>query len=194
MVVFNRVIVSRYSRLVALYYCLLISSTQAKKCQLFRSNPGLRKVAKNYVKAKFFDDNQMIDMVPSANLVNKDRTEIYQHLIKIIPPSPIADVQDEIEAIHSQFKGKAVVEEHEFSSLILSNSLWLRAGETVVKELIYLDSLQHSYFGNPIISDTSLEALKVIILYSITFIFHSNCFLTKEYLTTSLICPDVITT
>ena len=70
------------------------------------------------------------------------------------------NINDELENLLAQFKGKNSVEEHEFSSMVLSNHLWERAGETAVKEFIYLDARQHAHFACPIISMESLEALE----------------------------------
>ena len=95
--------------------------------------------------------------------IRRDRANIYQLLIKILPPNSddiILNINDELENLLAQFKGKNSVEEHEFSTMLLSNHLWERAGETAVKEFIYLDARQHAFFSSPIISMESLEALE----------------------------------
>ncbi len=130
----------------------------ASTTQLFRT-PGLRKVAKNWVKSKIDDDLMSIA---------RDRPTIFQLLKKISLPLDDADsnhngdisFNDEIERIHTNFRGKNNIDEHEFSSFFLSNPFWQKAGERAVKEFIYLDSLQHAFLSDPIISIEALSALE----------------------------------
>ena len=114
-------------------------------------------MAKSYVQAKLFVEGD------GVQTIRRDRANIYQLLIKILPPNSddiILNINDELENLLAQFKNKNSVEEHEFSSMVLSNQLWERAGETAVKEFIYLDARQHAHFACPIISMESLEALE----------------------------------
>ena len=146
-------------RVIILSFLLMLScargyTSTAPTKGLFKANPILRKVAKNYVKTKVFKGDEPVYRV------RKDRHEVEKLILQVMPPTPLYEVSEEAESIVTKFDEKPFVEEHEFSSLVLSNSVWLRAGEIVVKELMYLDSVLHSSMATPILSEESVEALK----------------------------------
>lgn len=103
---------------------------------------GVRKVAKKYIHYKFFGESlsdskqsDLLNFIPTNEAYNR----CTQLITQAIPPTSRIDIEEEVDHIFAHFKGISLVDNYEFSSLVLENKLWQEAGETVVKELIFLD-------------------------------------------------------
>jgi hypothetical protein len=100
------------------YYLQSVSA----KCNLFKQNPRLRKIVKHYVHEKLFGD------LPEnlQSIVFRNHVFVESLIIKVMPPTSKAQITEEVESILSQFEGKNMIEENEFTSYVLSNSIWLK--------------------------------------------------------------------
>jgi hypothetical protein len=136
------------------------NANSCRRSTLFKSNPEMRKIIKSYLNNKIFGENV------SSGKVLRNKELITELLAQFIPPVPQQTVDEEIKEIISKFDGKSFIEEHEFSSrIMLDNSIWEAAGETVVKEIAYLDSLNQMECGTTYLSAPSLEKLTVYFVY-----------------------------
>lgn len=110
---------------------------------LFKSSPGVRKVVIAYLHNKLSIGKEDEDMK-----VFRDREKLGSIIKQLMPPVPSEELRSEVENTIDKFDAQFVMEEREFSSKILmDNSIWQCAGETVVKELIYVDCMQQEMSG-----------------------------------------------
>jgi len=80
-------------------------------------------------------------------VIYHDRKSVINLLQHILPPVPRSDIMSEVEQTMTIFGRRSFLEEREFSSkVIMDNSVWKKVGETVVKELIYLDNIYQEHF------------------------------------------------
>ena len=113
--------------------------------QLFDEDEEMIPVAEAYIHAKY-------KQVAASNghaVANKD--DIRKVLHGILPPVTSNELEKEEEAIlksllsHTQNSADAI-DEDDFVKYIFKNSYWNEAGDIVVKELIYFDSVSVSVF------------------------------------------------
>lgn len=138
------------------------SNMRLHPLNLFRGHPEMRKIAMAYLHNKILTLNEC-----SVREVNKhtqgkdedtisldddyimyhDRKSVINLLQHILPPVPRSDIMSEVELTMTIFGHRSYLEEREFSSkVIMDNSVWKKVGETVVKELIYLDNIYQEHF------------------------------------------------
>eukprot|EP01038_Epipyxis_sp_PR26KG_P008777 gene8777-11853_t len=124
-----------------------------KKSTLFKSSPEIRKVIISYLNNKLFHE---------TNRFACCKQKIKTALISVVPPVNNFDIDSEVDEMARKFEGKPFMEEFEFSSrVIMENKIWETVGETVVKELIYLDSVNSKLSGGIIpVSQNSLDKLE----------------------------------
>jgi len=122
-----------------------VSETAASKqettprCNLFRSCPPMRKVVVTYLHNKIVGDWD--DCESEACKVSCDKNKITHILNQILPPVHAEEIQKEAKKLVGLFGDKACLEERQFScKVLMENSIWATAGETVVKEMVYLDN------------------------------------------------------
>jgi len=146
----------------------------AKSCSFSRSSS----TCLNFTPPKLFDEDE--EMIPVAEayihakykqvaaenghaVANKD--DIRKVLHGILPPVTSNELEKEEEAIlksllsHKQNSADAI-DEDDFVKSIFKNSYWNEAGDIVVKELMYFDSL-HSYYktGKPLLNNDEYDEL-----------------------------------
>jgi len=123
-------------------------------------------------------------------VIYHDRKSVINLLQHILPPVPRSDIMSEVEQTMTIFGRRSFLEEREFSSkVIMDNSVWKKVGETVVKELIYLDNIyQEHYDGRSflcsscndrlVVSNTMPYSVSVQVCYSsidlISYIFQES--------------------
>lgn len=121
-------------------------------------------------------------------VIYHDRKSVINLLQHILPPVPRSDIMSEVEQTMTIFGRRSFLEEREFSSkVIMDNSVWKKVGETVVKELIYLDNIyQEHYDGRSflcsscndrlVVSNTMPYSVSVPVTYSsidlISYLWH----------------------
>jgi len=87
------------------------------------------------------------DITLDDYVIYHDRQSVINLLQQILPPVPRRDIMSEVEQTMTIFGHRSYLEEREFSSkVIMDNSVWKKVGETVVKELIYLDNIYQEHF------------------------------------------------
>jgi len=137
-----------------------VSFKRMNPLNLFRGHPEMRKIAMAYLHNKILTLNECSVKEMNKRTHNKDehidlddyviyhdRQNIMNLLQQILPPVPRSDIMTEVEQTMNIFGHRSYLEEREFSSkVIMDNSVWKQVGETVVKELIYLDSTYQEHF------------------------------------------------
>ena len=117
---------------------------------LFEDDEEMIPVAKNYIHAKY----KQVAASHGHAVANKE--DVREVLHSILPPVTPEELEREETAIlnsllsHKQNSADAI-DEDDFVESIMRNSYWDSAGDIVVKELMYFDSvsfpLAHSIFG-----------------------------------------------
>ena len=119
----------------------------------------MRKIAMTYLHNKILTLNECSvrernkhtrkkdDISHDDYVIYHDRKSVINLLQHILPPVPRSDILSEVEQTMTIFGHRSYLEEREFSSkVIMDNSVWREVGETVVKELIYLDNIYQEHF------------------------------------------------
>lgn len=119
----------------------------------------MRKIAMTYLHNKILTLNECSvrernkhthkedDISHDDYVIYHDRKSVINLLQHILPPVPRSDILSEVEQTMTIFGRRSYLEEREFSSkVIMDNSVWREVGETVVKELIYLDNIYQEHF------------------------------------------------
>lgn len=102
-----------------------------------KCNPDIRKIAVSFLLAKMKKELNNAD-----GLVTCSEETLGHILAKISPPVAPSVITSEVTRIQKRLDHSLTIEERELvSSILLENSIWVEAGETAVKELIYLDYL-----------------------------------------------------
>lgn len=130
---------------------------------LFRNEPETRKITKAYLHRKFFLLNPKVLTAnyPHSCAVSCNSEEVKKVLFEILPPLSPLEMEYEVDDLMARVGYRESVDEYEFFQAIMSNSYWKAAGENVVKELIYLDSIRTLVqTGEGLLSDECLHKLK----------------------------------
>eukprot|EP01031_Cornospumella_fuschlensis_P031027 gene31027-37501_t len=129
------------------------------KCHMFRPDPEIRKIMITYLHHKL---SKEIDGVQISGQILCTKERLRNIIGRISPPVDPILLDREVESILEQLAGSCVVEERDFiTSVLLDNNVWSEVGETVVKELVYLDNLSHDdEFGVSILSDSCVGKLE----------------------------------
>jgi len=116
-------------------------------------------VAKSYIHAKY----KQVAASHGHAVANKE--DVKEVLHSVLPPVTPEELEKEEAAIlNSLLAHKAnspdAIDEDDFVESIMRNSYWKDAGDIVVKELMYFDSL-HSYYktGKPLLSNDDYDEL-----------------------------------
>ncbi|KAJ1439160.1 hypothetical protein B484DRAFT_444173 [Ochromonadaceae sp. CCMP2298] len=154
------------------------------RCKMFRSSPEIRKVVKKYLSTKMMDG--VVDECDAESRVFCDRGKIFQILNQVIPPVRHDDVSAEVDNLITKFGDRFYLEPREFTSKILmDNEIWKNAGETVVKEIVYLDNKYHEISqGKPYMSQLCIDILESSLAEDESPILHLS---TEEVCTASQI-------
>ena len=128
--------------------------------QLFEDDEEMIPVAEAYIHAKY----TQVAASQGHKIATKD--DVKKVLNSILPPVTPEELEREEEAIlneilaHSQNTPDAI-DENDFVRSIIRNSYWREAGDIVVKELMYFDSL-HSYYktGKAILNNVDYDELR----------------------------------
>lgn len=137
------------------------SSSELKKhdderCTMFRPTPEIRKLMITYLY------NRIAPLTDASGKVVCNRERIRAILSMIAPPLPAQTLDQETENILLKLEGEFIVEERDFIvRVLLDNDLWKEVGETVVKELVYVQNLEQlSTTGTGLISESCAEKLE----------------------------------
>ena len=120
---------------------LCLSST------LFEEDEEMIPVAKNYIHAKY----KQVAASHGHSVANKE--DVREVLHSILPPVTPEELEREETSIlnsllsHKQNSADAI-DEDDFVESIMRNSYWDSAGDIVVKELMYFDSVSF-FFAHP---------------------------------------------
>jgi hypothetical protein len=128
--------------------------------ELFEDDVEMIPIAEAYIHAKY---KQVAASHGHAVATKDDIKEVLNSIL--LPVTPV-ELEREEEAIlkeilsHKQNTPEAI-EENDFVRSIVKNSYWKEAGDIVVKELMYFDSL-HSYYktGKPILKNDDYDELR----------------------------------
>lgn len=146
------------------------SQYKLKALSLFRNNPQMRKIAIAYLHHKVIN-NPINENTYDEYLVYNNRDIIKNIFQNVIPPVKLqlSELNNEIDNTLELFEQQSSIEEHEFSSkILLDNSIWENVGETVIKEMIYIDNSYEGYFQTQsYLCNTCTDQLMVNILYII---------------------------
>ena len=126
---------------------------------LFEDDEEMVPVAEAYIHAKY----KQVAASHGHTVANKD--DVREVLHSILPPVTPEELQKEEESIlkdllsHKQNSPDAINED-DFVKSIMNNSYWREAGDIVVKELMYFDSL-HCYYktGKPLLNNDDYDEL-----------------------------------
>lgn len=126
---------------------------------LFEDDEEIIPVAEAYIHAKY----KQVAASHGHSVANKD--DVREVLHSILPPVTPDELKKEEESIlksllsHKQNSPDAINED-DFVTSILNNSYWREAGDVVVKELMYFDSL-HCYYktGKPLLNNDDYDEL-----------------------------------
>jgi len=126
---------------------------------LFEDDEDMAPVAEAYIHAKY----KQVAASHGHAVATKD--DVREVLHSILPPVTPKELQQEEELIlkellsHKQNSPDAI-DEDDFVKSIFNNSYWREAGDIVVKELMYFDSL-HCYYktGKPLLKNDSYDEL-----------------------------------
>ncbi|KAL9190029.1 hypothetical protein ACHAXT_007240 [Thalassiosira profunda] len=126
---------------------------------LFEDDEDMVPVAEAYIHAKY----KAVASSHGHDVATTD--DVKEVLHSILPPVTPAALAKEEEAILQDLLGHAkntpeAIDEDDFVKSIFKNSYWKEAGDIVVKELIYFDSL-HSYYstGKPLLNNDLYDEL-----------------------------------
>jgi hypothetical protein len=126
---------------------------------LFEEDEDMIPVAENYIRAKY----KQISASNGHDVA--DSNDLRSVLHQILPPvTPEELAREEQELLKLMLCKKEVcvdeLEEDDFVNAIIKNSYWRAAGDIVVKELMYFDSL-HAYYttGKAILNDNDYDEL-----------------------------------
>lgn len=127
--------------------------------ELFEDDEEMIPIAEAYIHAKY----KQVAASHGHSVANKD--DVKEVLNSILPPVTPKELEKEEEAIlksllsHKQNTPDAI-DENDFVRSIVKNSYWREAGDIVVKELMYFDSL-HSYYktGTAILNNEDYDEL-----------------------------------
>ena len=132
----------------------------SSSCPLFKTSPEIRKIVISYLHKKLSIGNIDEDHAK----VFCDREKLSSIIKGVMPPVSPNELTAEVSSTMGKFERHFVMGERRFSSKILmDNSIWRSYGETVVKELIYLDCLhqQESISEHNFLSHTCFNKLEV---------------------------------
>lgn len=127
--------------------------------ELFEDDEDMIPVAEAYIHAKY----KQVAAAHDHAVANKD--DVREVLHSILPPVTLAELEREEENImkdllsHKQNSADAINED-DFVKSMIKNTYWRDAGDIVVKELMYFDSL-HSYYktGKPLLDNNNYDEL-----------------------------------
>lgn len=127
--------------------------------ELFEDDDEMIPVAEAYIHAKY----KQVASSHGHDVASKD--DVREVLHSILPPVSPEELQKEEEIImkdllsHKQNSPDAINED-DFVKSVFKNSYWREAGDIVVKELMYFDSL-HCYYktGKPLLDNNTYDEL-----------------------------------
>lgn len=127
--------------------------------ELFEDDEEMIPVAEAYIHAKY----KQVASSHGHDVASKD--DVREVLHSILPPVSPEELQKEEEIIlkdllsHKQNSPDAINED-DFVKSVFKNSYWREAGDIVVKELMYFDSL-HCYYktGKPLLDNNTYDEL-----------------------------------
>ena len=106
--------------------------------------------------------NKIVNNISTETNICCERKVISSILKEVLPPVRADDFESEVEHILSRFHGRKCIEERKFTAeILLENHIWEVAGETVVKEMVYLDGICSLESNNPLLSSGCLDKLEV---------------------------------
>jgi hypothetical protein len=127
---------------------------------LFDDDQDMIPIAENYIHSKY----QTVAASHGRSKCDKD--DAREVLQAVLPPVTPAELEGEVTKICSIImknpkNSATAIEEDDFVKAIVQNTYWEEAGDLVVKELMYLDSL-YSYYktGTSLLANDDYEALK----------------------------------
>jgi len=126
---------------------------------LFEDDEDMIPVAEAYIRAKY----KQVAASRDHAVCNKD--DVREVLHSILPPVTPEELEKEEEVLLKSLlvqkqNSADAIDEDDFTDAIVRNSYWREAGDIVVKELMYFDSL-HSYYktGKPLLNDEDYDEL-----------------------------------
>lgn len=133
----------------------LIRRYSAEDGELFREEEEMKDIAARFLLAKYKGCDE------DGCRIECTRDEARDVLKSVLPPVTNDELEEELNITMKELGVGDVVDETAFIQGILSNTYWRDAGELVVKELIFLDSLHANYYdGFPLLNDDDYDELK----------------------------------
>ena len=127
---------------------------------LFEDDDDMVPIAENYVHAKYRS------VATARGLSTCDKDGAREVLQAVLPPVTKDELEDEVNKMFSMImknpsNSEDSIDENDFVTAITKNTYWEDAGDLVVKELMYLDSL-YSYYrnGESLLNDNDYQELK----------------------------------
>ena len=131
----------------------------ALQSSLFEDDPEMLQVAENYIHAKY---QQVIEANGHDVATSSDVTSVLRTILPPVTADELAREEDAIlkELLSHDQNTKDSIDEDDFVSSMVKNSYWQEAGDIVVKELMYFDSL-HSYYktGKALLNNDDYDEL-----------------------------------
>ena len=112
-----------------------------------------KRITKTYLMNKYRDCKEDPESGDIECRFICNESQIRDILIDILPPVNMKELESELRDTMIRFKDKEAVEADEFVNTVIMNSYWIRAGELVVKELIFLDCIHSYYFDKQVLLD-----------------------------------------
>lgn len=147
----------------------------AQQGALFKDDEDMIPVAEAYIHAKY----KQVAASHDHAVCNKD--DVREVLHSILPPVTPEELAKEEEAIlksllsHKQNSENAI-DEDDFTDAIIRNSYWREAGDIVVKELMYFDSV--SYYSTRLllsmVNCIRVEKIDTIVHVSVASYMYTN--------------------
>lgn len=133
--------------------------------EIFYKQPQLRKIAKAYLHRKIFSLNdRLVEKYPSSCKVEMIRDEVVHILKHILCPMTEREALYEYQQLLMKLHSKSSVDEYELFDALLHNRQWCQAGELIVKEFVYLDSMLSTMLQGqeeePLLSRECMQILK----------------------------------
>lgn len=131
--------------------------------EIFYKQPELRKIAKAYLHRKIFSLNEcLVEQYPSSCKVEMVPNDIVNILRHILCPLTERETLYEYQRLSQKLNSKSTVDEYELFDALLHNRQWTLAGELIVKEFIYLDSMLSIImeYDDPLLSRECVQKVK----------------------------------
>ena len=136
------------------------ASNWARPDVLFEEDPEMIDVAEHYIRSKY---KSTAKAHGHSGCTKEDVEEILRQVLPPVTPEELyKETQATLKSLMKDPEDESeIIDENRFVKAIVNNSYWAEAGDLVVKELIYFDTLYNFYHGETmLLNNDDYEELK----------------------------------